>query len=55
MDSVKRKKKAKKFKQYRLRMTEREADNLKRLSEKTGMSQADVLRDALDRYRGGEE
>lgn len=38
--------------QYRLRMNDSEAAKLKRLSEETGMSCADVLRDALDKYKG---
>lgn len=50
-----KKKKQKRLKQYRLRMTDREADRLKTLSEQTGMSCADVMRDALDKYDGGLE
>lgn len=48
----KNKKKPKRYKQYRLRMTDAEDARLKRLSEETGMSCADVMRDALDKYRG---
>ena len=47
-----KRKKPKRFKQYRLRMTDKEADRLKTLSEQTGMSCADVMRDALDKYEG---
>ena len=43
---------AKRFKQYRLRMTNKEDIHLKALSEKYGMSCADILRDALEKYRG---
>jgi hypothetical protein len=46
------KKKPKRYKQYRLRMSDAEDARLKRLSEETGMSCADVMRDALDKYRG---
>lgn len=45
------KKRPKRFKQYRLRMTNAEADRLRRLSDETGMSCADVIRDALEKYR----
>ena len=48
----KNKKKPKRYKQYRLRMSDAEDARLKRLSEETGMSCADVMRDALDKYRG---
>ena len=48
----KNKKKPKRYKQYRLRMNEAEDARLKRLSEETGMSCADVMRDALEKYRG---
>ena len=48
----KEKKRAKRFKGYRLRMTDKEAARLERLSEETGMSKADVMRDALEKYRG---
>ena len=48
----KNKKKPKRYKQYRLRMSDAEDARLKRLSEETGMSCADVMRDALERYRG---
>lgn len=47
---VAKKKKPKRLKQYRLRMTDKEVERLDRLSVKTGMSKADVLRDALDKY-----
>ena len=46
------KRKPKRYKQYRLRMTDAEDARLKRLSEETGMSCADVMRDALDKYPG---
>lgn len=46
----KNKKKPKRYKQYRLRMSDAEDARLKRLSEETGMSCADVMRDALERY-----
>ena len=52
MSEEQNKKKTKRLKQYRLRMTDKEDDRLRRLSEETGMSRADVIRDALDRYRG---
>lgn len=52
IEGTNNRKKAKRLKQYRLRMTDKEADRLKTLSEETGMSQADVMRDALDKYRG---
>jgi hypothetical protein len=45
-------KKPRRMQQYRLRMTDKEADRLKRLSKETGMSCADVLRDALEKYKG---
>ena len=48
----KNKKKPKRYKQYRLRMSDAEDARLKRLSEETGMSCADVMRDALERYMG---
>lgn len=48
----KNKKKPKRYKQYRLRMSDAEDARLKRLSEETGMSCADVMRDALDKYMG---
>lgn len=47
-----KKKKPKRDRQYRLRMTDAEDARLKRLSEETGMSCADVMRDALDKYPG---
>lgn len=47
-----KKRKPKRYKQYRLRMSESEDARLKRLSEETGMSCADVMRDALDKYTG---
>lgn len=46
-----KRKKAKRLKQYRLRMTDKEASRLEDLSAATGMSKADVMRDALDKYR----
>ena len=52
MSELGRRKKPRRMQQYRLRMNDSEAAKLKRLSEETGMSQADVLRDALDKYRG---
>ncbi len=49
------KKKPKKLKQYRLRMTNAEVDHLRNLSDETGMSCADVIRDALEKYRESKE
>lgn len=46
------KKKPRRLQQYRLRMSDAEAERLKQLSGETGMSCADVLRDALDQYKG---
>ena len=52
MGELGRRKKPRRMQQYRLRMNDSEAAKLKRLSEETGMSCADVLRDALDKYKG---
>lgn len=52
MSESNRRKKPRRLQQYRLRMNDGEAAKLKRLSEETGMSCADVLRDALDKYKG---
>lgn len=52
MSELGRRKKPRRLQQYRLRMNDSEAERLKKLSEETGMSCADVLRDALDKYRG---
>ena len=47
----KKRKKPRRQRQYRLRMTDKEASRLEDLSAATGMSKADVMRDALDKYR----